>query len=151
MEAKLDQQLACHEHHPLNAMFIDIQKAFDAMDRRRCLHILEGIGVELNTLHLIKVFWGQAVLVYCAVGDYWRPHRARRSVNKGVPLSSTFFNIMMDVIVREWIRLMEEDGINTKDVRFIVALFCADDEMMAARDPVIFWFAIIVLTKILTG
>ncbi|KAL7550925.1 hypothetical protein ACHAWF_014991, partial [Thalassiosira exigua] len=37
LEAKLAQQLAWLEQHPLYGIFIDLRKAFDAMDRERCL------------------------------------------------------------------------------------------------------------------
>ena len=37
MEAKLVQQLAYHEQCPLFGIFLDLKKAYDAMDRGRCL------------------------------------------------------------------------------------------------------------------
>ena len=44
MEAKLTQQLAHIEQTPFYGAFIDLKKAFDAMDRERCLLLLEGHG-----------------------------------------------------------------------------------------------------------
>ena len=37
MEAKLVQQLAFAEQCPLYGIFIDLKKAYDAMDRGHCL------------------------------------------------------------------------------------------------------------------
>ena len=37
--------------------FIDLRKAYDVMDRERCLEILEGYGVGPNILRLIERFW----------------------------------------------------------------------------------------------
>ena len=37
MEAKLIQQLAFREQVPLYGIFLDLRKAFDAMDRSRCI------------------------------------------------------------------------------------------------------------------
>ena len=42
MEAKLAQQLAFRRQKALYGVFIDLQKAYDAMDRDRCLEILAG-------------------------------------------------------------------------------------------------------------
>ena len=45
IEAKLAQQLAYLEQEPFYGVFLDLRKAFDAMDRGRVLHLLEGYGV----------------------------------------------------------------------------------------------------------
>jgi hypothetical protein len=42
LEAKLLQQLAYLRQTPLFGVFLDLKKAYDAMDRSRCIHILEG-------------------------------------------------------------------------------------------------------------
>ena len=48
MEVKLTQQLAFLEQAPLYGIFIDLRKAYDAMDRARCERILVGYGVGPN-------------------------------------------------------------------------------------------------------
>ena len=48
IKAKLVQQLAHIEQVPFYRVFIDLKKAFDAMDWERCLLILEGHGVGPN-------------------------------------------------------------------------------------------------------
>ena len=49
MEANLVQQLAYRKQCPLYGIFLDLKKAYDAMDRGRCLDILEGAGVGPKT------------------------------------------------------------------------------------------------------
>ena len=75
IEAKLVQQLAYVEQDPLFAVFIDLRKALDAMDRVRILEILENYGVGPNILRLIKSFWLKAELVCRANGRYGRGFR----------------------------------------------------------------------------
>ena len=45
LEAKLLQQLAVLRKEVLYMIFLDLHKAYDALDRYRCLEILEGYGV----------------------------------------------------------------------------------------------------------
>ena len=45
MEAMLIQQLMYHEKYPLFGIFLDLRKAYDAIDRGRCLKILRDAGV----------------------------------------------------------------------------------------------------------
>ncbi len=49
IEAKLAQQLAHLEQRPFFGIFTDLKKAFDAMDRGRCLAILalHGVGPQM--------------------------------------------------------------------------------------------------------
>ena len=45
LEAKLLQQLAALRGEVLYVIFLDLHKTYDALDRSRCLEILEGYGV----------------------------------------------------------------------------------------------------------
>ena len=74
-------------------IFLDLRKAFDFMDRERCLAILEDTDVGPCALRLIKSFWDNEVLVCQAAGYYGRVFRSRRGVSQGGSLSSTIFNL----------------------------------------------------------
>ena len=45
LEAKLLHQLAALREEVLYVIFLDLQKVYDALDRSRCLDVLEGYGV----------------------------------------------------------------------------------------------------------
>jgi hypothetical protein len=70
MEAKLNQQLAWVDQEPLYQIYLDLRKAYDALDRGRCFEILAGYGVGPNLLCLQKQFWDDAKMVCPAGGNY---------------------------------------------------------------------------------
>ena len=45
LKARLLHQLAALRGEVLYVIFLDLHKAYDALDRTRCLNILEGYGV----------------------------------------------------------------------------------------------------------
>ncbi len=45
MEAKLNQQLAWADQEPLYQIYLDLRKAYNALDQGWCLKILAGYGV----------------------------------------------------------------------------------------------------------
>ena len=53
LEAKLLQQLAALREEILYVIFLEPTKAYDALDRSRCLEILEGYGVGPNAKRLL--------------------------------------------------------------------------------------------------
>ena len=95
----------------------------------------EDAGVGLKALRLIRIFWDKGILVCRASGYHGSPFSAERGVTQVGPLSPTIFNIMVDAIVQEWMRQMELAGFNVTDIRTIVAVFYADNRLVAARDP----------------
>ena len=137
LEAKLAQQLAYVEQEPLFGVYIDLRKAYDAMDRDRCLLIVEAYGVGPNMLRLIKAFWDEATLVCRAMGRYGDPFQSERGVTQGGPVSPKIFNIMVDAIVREWIRQILGDDAAAEGygdaIRLLLAIFYADDGYIASR------------------
>ncbi len=139
IEAKLAQQLAHLEQTPFFGNFIDLRKAFNTMDRGRCLEILALHRVGPKMLHLIRNFWDSAMNVCWAKGNYGRPFKAIRGVTQGGPLSAKLFNIVVDAVVREWMQLMraminDADGDLAKRITGLFAVFYIDDGYIASCD-----------------
>ncbi len=124
---------------PLYQIYLDLRKAYDALDRGRCLKILAGYGVGLNLLRLQKQFWAKAKMVCCAGGNYGEPFGAFRGVTQVGPLSSLMFNVCVDCVVREWLQQVLGDDAARDGVKEAVRDYCitffVDDGLVAARCP----------------
>ena len=155
IEAKLAQQLAHLEQAPFFGVFIDLKKAFDAMDRGRCLAILALHGVGPKMIRLIRSFWETATNVCRAKGNYGRPFKAGRGVTQGGPLWAKLFNIIVDAVVREWMRIMREtlddsDGQLAARVEALFAIFYVDDGYIASIDAEFLQEALDILVETFT-
>jgi hypothetical protein len=140
LEAKLAQQLAYLEQEPFYGVFLDLKKAFNAMDRERCLLILEGYSVGPNMVRLIDNFWRVATMVCRVSGNYGGSFSAGRGVTQGGPLSTKLFNILVDAVVRECLCQLHDGGIvDPEELDLLMAaffdIFHADAAYLAARDP----------------
>jgi len=109
------------------------------MDRGRCLAILALHGVGLKMLRLIHSFWENATSVCRAKGNYGRPFKAGRGVTQGGPLLAKLFNIIVDAVVREWMRIMREtlDDLDSQlavRIEALFTIFYVDDGYIASKD-----------------
>ena len=119
-------------------LFLDLRKAFGAMDWELCLQILEDRGVGPRIRLFIERFWALALLVCKAGGYYGTAFKALRGVTQGGPLSPRIFNLMIDAVIREWLRQVlgnrvAVDGIRTH-IRLLLAAFYADNGLVQSRD-----------------
>jgi hypothetical protein len=110
IEAKMAQQLSYLELKPFYGVFLDLKKAFDLMDRNRCIMILEGYTAGPRMIRLIRTYWRDAIMVCRASGNYGTPFKAGHGVTQGGPLSAKLFNILVDAVAREWLRELREGG-----------------------------------------
>jgi hypothetical protein len=90
-------------------------------------------------LRLIRNFWETATNVCRVKGNYGRPFKAGRGVTQGGPLSAKLFNIIVNAVVREWMKLVRETlddlaGDFTDRIKALFAIFYVDDSCIASRD-----------------
>ncbi len=135
----MQQQLAWVDQAPPYQIYLDLRKAYDALDRGRCLKILAGYGVRPNLLRLQKKFWDKAKMVCHAGGNYGLPFGAHCGVTQGGPLSSLMFNVCVDFVVREWLRQVLGEDVAQGGVGNLVhnqcIAFFVDNRLVAARCP----------------
>ena len=70
LESKLLQQLSALREEVLYVIFLYLHKAYDVLDRSRCLDILEGYGVGPRTRRLLQTYWRRFTMVV-RVGRYY--------------------------------------------------------------------------------
>ena len=86
LEAKLLQQLVSLMEEVLYVIFLDLHKAYDALDRSRCLEILEGYGVGPRARRLLQTYWRRLTMVARAGGYYGTAFQGMRGVTQRDPL-----------------------------------------------------------------
>ena len=84
-------------------IFLDLTKAYNALDRSRCLEILVGYGVGPSARRLLTTYWRRLTIVARAGGYYGKSFKGERGVTQGYPLSPTIFNVVVDAVVRHWV------------------------------------------------
>ena len=57
LDFKLLQQVMAIRDEVSHTIFLDLHKAYDALDRSRCPEILEGYGVGPRSLRLLRRYW----------------------------------------------------------------------------------------------
>ena len=63
LEAKLFQQLEALREEVLYVIFLYLHTAYDALDRSRCLKILEGYGVGPRARQILQTYWRRLTMV----------------------------------------------------------------------------------------
>ena len=70
LEAKMLQKILSMRETVLHSIFIDLRKAYDTLDRNRCLDILSGYGVRTRTLRVMWKYWVRIQMAEKEGGQY---------------------------------------------------------------------------------
>ena len=120
-------------------IFLDLTRVYGALDRSRCLEILEGYVVGPNARRLLPTYWRRLTMVSRVAVYYRTAFVGERGVTQGDPLSPTIFNVVVDAVVRNWVTGMveaaEAKGETGREGRHQLELFYADDGMVVSSDP----------------
>ena len=87
-------------------IFLDLHKAYDALDRSSCLEILEGYGVCPKVRRLLTNYWRRLTMVARAGGYYRISFQGARGVAQGDPLSHTILNVVLDAVVQNCVTVV---------------------------------------------
>ena len=114
----------------LYVIFLDLTKAYDALNRSRCLDILEGYGVGPSARRLLQTYWRHLTMVTREGGYYGEAFKGARGVTQGD---------LLDAVVRHWIEGLvtetAEKGETGREGRHHSAVFYADDGVVFSSEP----------------
>ena len=123
----------------LYEVFLYLQRAYNALDRDRCLDILVEYGVGLRALRLLRTYWGRITMLSRAEGYYGPPFKVYHGVTQGDPLSPTLSNLVMDAAIRHWVMVVAETEVVTEElgllIQELVAYFYSDDGLVTSTQP----------------
>ena len=84
----------------LYVIFLDLNKAYDNLERSSCLDILEGYGVGPRACRIIQTYCRRMTMVAKAGGYYGKAFKGDREVTQGDLLSPTILNVVVDAVVK---------------------------------------------------
>ena len=102
-ELKMAQELASTNKDPLFLVFLDIRKAYDALDLGRLLHILEGYGAGSKMQGILAEFWENQEVVTRHKSYHDPQFRATQGTTQGGLVSPIVLNVAVDRLVRHWL------------------------------------------------
>ena len=97
---KTIQQLMAMREEVLFEVFLDIQKAYDALNLDRYLVIMAAYRVGTRTLQLLWKYWGHLTMVTRAGGYFGTPFKGYHGVPQGNTLPPMIFNVVVDAVIR---------------------------------------------------
>ena len=106
LEDNLLHHLAAMREVVLHAVFLDLQKAYDALDQDWCLNILEGYIVGPQTLRLLPTYLDRLQVVAKADGYFVPPFHGYRGVTQGNTFFPTVFNVVVDSVIHHWLTVV---------------------------------------------
>ena len=106
MEEKLAQKLAGIAHEPLFQVFLDVLKAYDSLDRGRCMEVLRGYKMGQKMARLIVHHWDKLMFIPKVKRLLGTPFVMGRGVTQVYPASPMTINIVVDAVVRETLELV---------------------------------------------
>ena len=85
LEATLDQKLTVLDHEPLFQVFLDARKAYEYLERERCMDILKGYRLVLNMARLLRNY-REKQKIFLKEGKFTgRPFVTGRGFTQGDP------------------------------------------------------------------
>ena len=114
-------------------IFIDLEKAFDAVPIHRLFSILDKLNVNRHYICAIKEMYTDQKNVIKISNKISAPFVTNKGVRQGCCLSPTLFKIYIEAALHDWKRKCRYMGIPVND-ECVYSLLFADDQVIMAGD-----------------
>lgn len=94
--------------------FVDFKKAYDSIDRTSLFNTLNEFNLDNKTANLIKATLEHTYSKVKFRGEISRSFEIKTGVRQGDGLSPLLFNCILEKVIREWRKAMEENKIEQK-------------------------------------
>ncbi|CAF4311483.1 unnamed protein product [Rotaria sp. Silwood2] len=128
-------------NQPLHLCFIDLQKAYDSVNREALWRVCSAYGLSDKMIQMIKLLYEDVRAVVRIDGDFSSSIQMNTGVKQGCLLSPILFNVYIDFVMRQILEQAGTEGVtmnyrlgdlwysgrgNSDDVK-LLALMYADD------------------------
>ena len=110
LKAKLIQPLMYMRDLFLCEIFMDLQKAYDALYWYKCLEILSKYGVVPRVIRIIWTYWVWLIILAKSGGYYETQFKGYHGVTQGHPLTPIILNVVVDAVIRHWVTVVAATG-----------------------------------------
>ncbi len=120
----------------LYAAFMDLEKAYERVDREALWNVLKIYGVGGQLLKGIQAFYREANACARVGGKYSESFAVEAGVRQGCVMSPWLFNIFMDGCMREMKCKMVKTGAKLRlngEVQSVVTCLFADDSVAGRK------------------
>ena len=87
----------------LYEIFVNLHKAYDALELWICLDIIAGYDMVNRSLRLLRRYWDCLVMVVRESGYHRETFKGYRRVTHGDPLPPTIFNVAFRAFLCHWV------------------------------------------------
>jgi Reverse transcriptase (RNA-dependent DNA polymerase) len=130
MHVKRLMQQVQRDSDPMYMIFLDLKKAYNAINHSRFIRFLQQYGVGPNMLQIMKNIWDHDTIIPKPNQFFGQAFKAERGVRQGDIISPTLFNIMLDAVLRDSDNNAQMDNITKVQ-------FYADKGFIASPDHTI--------------
>ena len=139
LESNLIYQITAMREEVLYEVLLDLRKAYDALYRERCMEIMAGYRIGLQTERIIKFYWEDLPIVEIAGQYYGAPFKGHQGATQGDTLSPTIFNMVVDAVIHHWVTLVEGEDAGTEVFRQVIqwlaVLFYTENGLLNSPRP----------------
>ena len=96
LELNMEQELASVDQDLMFLVFLDLQKAYNNIDRGRLLTTLEGYGSGPHMCSILEVFWNQQEVVTHQNSYHNQHFKETQGTNQGGLILPTLFNFIVN-------------------------------------------------------